>query len=302
MYYMHVIVLDFYCCNWILLSIVDGGSQFISRQIHRGSLAPVLFVPLLPMAPCTATSLSLRAATPSSLNCTHTLPRIPPYQESISNPVTSTKIRMLGSFWDISSLSSTNPANQKFTWSLPCRIHEGEIYGTQQEQAPWDPAEWEQHERKADLKGKIKEFDAGMGTPSGHTMKLSVREQPDSLSSRHWLISLPETLWIWTFLLFLIHSIVQGLLKKDKPPCIVITDTTPPPLLHHSINARDEPTPFTHVFSISHSPLLFSLPPDVLSYPFSFGSTTPLHLSQTTHLIPNYYPIFPETMPPPLNF
>lgn len=101
----------------------------------------------------------------------------PPYQESISNPVTSTQTRFLGSFWDIGSSSSTNTGNQKFTWSLPCRIHEGEIYGTLREQALWDPAEWEEKELKADLKDSIEEFDVGMGTPSGRSTKLSVREQ-----------------------------------------------------------------------------------------------------------------------------
>lgn len=72
------------------------------------------------------------------------------YQDSISNPVT----RMLGSFWDISTSSPTNPGNQKFTWSLPCRIHDGP-FGTLRS-------------------GKNKSW---RQNPNDYSTKLSVKEQ-----------------------------------------------------------------------------------------------------------------------------
>ncbi|XP_047668904.1 protocadherin-15-like [Tachysurus fulvidraco] len=153
--------------------------------------------------------------------------------ESISNPVTSTKTHMLGSFWDIGSSSPTNAGNQKFTWSLPCRIHEREIYDTLREQALWDPAEREEHELEADLKDSIEEFDAGMGTPSGRSTKLSVREQArqfeqQALSDKTSRDS-QDSLDLDDLLAIIEPQSSSGIAGKETPPCILITGTTPPP-------------------------------------------------------------------------
>lgn len=140
---------------------------------------------------------------------------------------------MLGSFWDISSSSSTIPGNQKFTWSLPCRIHEGEIYGSLQEQALWDSAEWEEQELKAELKDSIENFDADMETPSGRSTKLSVREQArqfeqqaladNSTRGSRASLDLDDLFAIFE------PQYSTGFVGKDNPPCILITGTNPPP-------------------------------------------------------------------------
>lgn len=127
-----------------------------------------------------ADNVTLRTNLPKSRSSITLLSELYPltqnalYQESIYNPVTRTKAHMLGTFWEIRSSSSTNPGNQKLTWTLLCCIHEGNIYGALQEQALWDSSEWEEQELKVELKEK---FDADTETPSGCSTKLSGREQ-----------------------------------------------------------------------------------------------------------------------------
>lgn len=158
----------------------------------------------------------------------------PPYQENISSPVMSTKTCMLESFWDISSSSSTNAKNLKFTRSLPCRIHKKEMYGTLQEQALRESAKWEEQELKANLKDSIEEFAAGMGTPSGHNMKLSVREQArqfeqQTLANKIFRDS-RAFLDLDDLLAIIKPQYNAGFVGKDEPPCIQITGTAPPPV------------------------------------------------------------------------
>lgn len=238
---------------------------------------------------------------------------------------------MLGNFWNISSSSSTNPGNQKFTWSLPCRIHEDEIYGTLQEKALWDPAEWEEPELKADLKDSIEQFDAGMGTLSGCNTKLSVREQArqfeqQALADRTSRDS-RASLDLDDLLAIMEPQYSPGFLGKDNPPCIHIAGTTPPPpptqrptppvlrrfsssisshvtlepceiWLEIIPDALDSPPP-KHTFPLSH--IVHSLPPapDALSPTFTSESTIPSPLSPTQHIIPKLHPVFSETTPSP---
>lgn len=84
LYIYSILVLDFFCYNFILSSIADTGHQLLMGTIDRGSLAPSLFVPLRSIAPCTATCLSLRVAPPYALNYTHSLFRIPPIRRAFS--------------------------------------------------------------------------------------------------------------------------------------------------------------------------------------------------------------------------
>lgn len=225
---------------------------------------------------------------------------------------------MFGSFWDISSLSSTNPGNQKYTWSLPCRIHEAEIYGTLQEQVLWDSAEWEEQGLMAQLKDSIEEFDASMETPSGHSTKLSVREQARQFEQQALADKTPRdsraSLDLDDLLAIIEPQCSPRFVGKDNPPCILITGITPPPpptqrptppvlrrfsssissyvtvdpceiWLEIITDAPDSPPP-PPAFPPSHIVHFLPPSPTALSPPFTSESSTSS-------------PFFSETPPPP---
>lgn len=172
-YCIHIVVLVFLCYNFILLSIADTGSQLLRRLINKGSLASSIFMPLLSMAPCTATCLSLRAVSPYTLNLTCSLPRIPPTRRAFSIQSRAARLVCLAA-------SRTSALHHPQTLGIrslpgPCLVvfMRVKFMTYCKKQALWDPTE---QELKADFKDSIEEFDAAMGTPSGYNTKLSVRD------------------------------------------------------------------------------------------------------------------------------